>query len=102
MAKNHPEDLAVADKMGRSGLEVAAYLSLGHAVSHLVNVHGFDVRTSGKSGMTALHWAALEGRVFLIYFWTQKLSNISDKIILLEKKCTGLKIGFVLLHPLHP
>ena len=74
VARSHPQDLVVADKMDRNGLEVAAYLGLDHAVSHLVKVHGFDVnRTSGKSGMTALHWAALEGRVFI--FGRSSLGN---------------------------
>ena len=63
VARTHPNDLAVLDKMDRGGLEVAAYLGLDRVVSHLVNVYGFDVnKVSGKSKMTALHWAALEGR----------------------------------------
>ena len=66
VARTHPNDIAVLDKMDRGGLEVAAYLGLDHVVSHLIYVHGFDVnKVSGKSKMTALHWAALEGRLFI-------------------------------------
>ena len=61
-AKMGRRDLDLTDKMDRNGLDVAGHCGLHQAVTHLVERHGFDVdRKSTESGMSALHWAALEG-----------------------------------------
>jgi len=62
IATSHPGDLMVEDKMGRNGLDIGAYVGNATLITHLVSRHGFLVdRVSQSSGMTALHWASLEG-----------------------------------------
>ena len=59
-------DLDLSDKMGKNGLDVAAYCGHYKAVTHLAQRLDFDVdRKSPESGMTALHWASLEGMSWL-------------------------------------
>ena len=55
IATSHPGDLTVEDKMGRNGLDIAAYVGNATLITHLVSRHGFLVdRVSQSSGMTGI------------------------------------------------
>ena len=55
IATSHPGDLTVEDKMGRNGLDIAAYVGNATLITHLVSRHGFLVdRVSQPSGMTGI------------------------------------------------